>query len=90
MHECFYSLLDLVIQPSVYETNINELLKNDWEETNVQKTFFVNPSEFISNLSNCVSSKFEKVAEEEEQTQALFSYEFCWEAIKLTQGLFTI
>ena len=75
LHECYYSLLDLVLKSEIYEKSIGELLIHDWESTSVQENFFVSPPEFISNLTSCLSSKFSKIGEDK-NIQEGFSYVF--------------
>jgi len=76
INECYFSFLELTLKPSESDKNINEYLDYDWEDTHLQEKIFFNPSEFISNLSDCVNSKFNKIKEQDKQTQETFSYIF--------------
>ena len=76
INECYYSLLDLVSKPSTLEMSISELLNYDWEDTLLQEKLFMNPSEFICNLSYCISSKFKLIEELEKETREGFSFIF--------------
>ena len=73
IHQCYYSILELVLKPLMSDNNIDYYLEQDWEDWNTHDKFFFSPSEFISNIVSIISSKFQAFEKESKEVQNTFA-----------------
>jgi len=85
---CFNSILEIVCVPEKFETPFLELITKDWEDTEVQKEYFMKGKDFIQLISELINPKFSKLFMESQQIQENFIQIF-QDFIAILLNLFT-
>jgi len=72
INECYNAILDIVLKPDLWDQDRSLFLRLDFQDTEIQSIYFMEPKEFLSSISGELSSKFAILLSQNEETQSQF------------------
>ena len=76
INECYNAILDLVLKPDLWNQDRSVFLALDFQDWEIQSNYFMEPKEFIQNISEDLSQKFTILEAKDEETRDQFVSNF--------------